>query len=462
MAGIPGRSRGRAIVRARGSYSARRLLLPVQKFVHTEVSGGLVLLAAAVTALVWANSRWAGSYEALWNTEASLRVGHFLLGHPLREWVNDALMVVFFFVVGLEVKREFLRGELSDWRRASLPVLAALGGMIFPALLYLVFNRGQPTARGWGIPMATDIAFALGVLALLGERIPAALRIFLLALATVDDIGAILVIAVFYSEQLVATALVVALVLIAAMLAMQRLGVRNLLYYVPVAVLFWFAILQSGVHATIAGVILGFVTPIRPYLTKEAFSKAMPALVSDVQDAIATRNTDQGEAVLGQMEEITAATEAPADRLIRLLHPWSSFLVLPVFALANAGVVLTTDTFRGALTSAVSIGIFAGLVIGKVAGIVMFALVAVGLKLARLADGVRWPQMVGVGVLAGIGFTVSLFIGDLAFVDAAVIARAKLAVLIASLVAGIAGYLTLRVVSVRPAGNGPSTTEAAT
>lgn len=378
--GIPARSRGRALARTRDSYSARRLLLPVQKFVHTEVSGGLVLLAAAVAALVWANSRWAGSYDALWNTEASLRVGRFLLAHLLRDWVNDALMVVFFFVVGLEVKREFLRGELSDWQRASLPVIAAVGGMLVPALLYTVFNYAQPTAHGWGIPMATDIAFALGVLALLGDRIPASLRIFLLALATVDDIGAILVIAVFYSEHLVATALVFALVLIAAMVAMQRLGVRNLLYYAPVAVLFWFAMLQSGVHATIAGVILGFVTPIRPYLTKEAFSEAVPALVSDVQDAIAIGSTDRGEAVLGQIEEITAATEAPADRLIRLIHPWSSFLVLPIFALANAGVVLTTKTFQQALTSPVGVsrGIIVGLVIGKCVGIVSFALLPFG------------------------------------------------------------------------------------
>jgi Na+:H+ antiporter, NhaA family len=438
------------MARARSSYFARRLLLPAQSFVHTEVSSGIVLLAAAVVALLWANSRWAGSYEALWNTEASLRAGRFVVEHSLRDWVNDALMAVFFFVVGLEVKREFMRGELSDWRRATLPVVSAFGGMIIPAMLYTAFNYSQPTARGWGIPMATDIAFALGVLALLGDRIPSSLRIFLLALATVDDIGAILVIALFYSEPLVPIALVVALVLIAGIVVMQRLGVRTLLYYVPVAVLFWLAVLESGVHATIAGVALGFVTPIRPYLTKQAFSEAVPALVEDAQHASANGDTDQGEAILGEIEELTAATEAPADRLIRLVHPWSSYVVLPLFALANAGVVFSTETIQQALTSPASRGVFVGLVAGKLVGIMLFAFLSVRFGLARLVTGVRWSQMVGVGILGGIGFTVSLFMSDLAFADAAVIAAARIAILAASVVAGLAGYLVLRLVSRRP------------
>jgi NhaA family Na+:H+ antiporter len=418
--------------------------------VHTEVSSGIVLLAAAVAALLWANSRWAGSYEALWNIEASLRVGSFVIEHSLREWVNDALMVVFFFVVGLEVKREFLCGALSDWQRAALPVVSAVGGMIVPAMLYIAFNYAQPTARGWGIPMATDIAFALGVLALLGDRIAPSLRIFLLALATVDDIGAILVIALFYSEGLVPIALVFALVLVAMLVSMQRLGVRNLLYYAPVAVLFWFAVLASGVHATIAGVVLGFVTPIRPFITKEAYSETALALVDDVQDATTNGDIDRSEAILGQIEEITAATEAPADRLIRLVHPWSSYVVLPLFALANAGVRLSTETIQQALTSAASTGIFVGLTAGKPLGIVLFAFLAVRLGLARQLAGVRWSQMVGVGLLGGIGFTVSLFISGLAFSDASVIASARISILAASVVAGLAGYLVLRIVSVQP------------
>ncbi|MFB3915565.1 MAG: Na+/H+ antiporter NhaA [Terriglobales bacterium] len=448
---IPARSRGRAAERARRSFSARHLLLPVQKFVHMEVSSGTVLLAAAIVALLWANSRWQGSYEALWNAELSLRIGGFSLAHSLRDWVNDALMVVFFFIVGLEVKREFMYGELSDWQRASLPVVAALGGMIVPALLYTAFNYGQPTARGWGIPMATDIAFALGVLALLGERVPSSLRVFLLALATVDDIGAILVIALFYSERLIPVALVIALLLIGAILIMQRLGVRNLLYYVPVAVFFWFAVLESGVHATIAGVVLGFVTPTGAFLTKKAFSEIAPMLVRDAKNAIVNGDNDRSEAVLGQIEELTTGTEAPADRLIRLIHPWSSFLVLPLFALANAGVVLSGETLAQALTSPASRGIFIGLVAGKVFGIVLFAFIAVRLGLARLVPGTAWLQLTGVGVLGGIGFTVSLFITDLAFTDAGTIARAKLGVLAASLIAGFVGYLMLHLVPARPA-----------
>lgn len=288
----------------------------------------------------------------------------------------------------IEVKREFMRGELSNWRRAPLPVVSAVGGMIVPAVLYTAFNYAQPTARGWGIPMATDIAFALGVLALLGDRVPSSLRIFLLALATVDDIGAILVIALFYSERLVPMALVFALVMIAGIVVMQRLGVRNLLYYAPMAVLFWLAVLESGVHATIAGVALGFVTPVSPFLTQEAFSEAAPALIGDLQHATASGHTDQSEAVLGEIEKLTAATEAPADRLIRLIHPWSSYLVLPVFALANAGVVMSAETLQRALTSSASRGIFVGLVVGKLVGIVLFAWLCVRVGLARL----RWES----------------------------------------------------------------------
>jgi NhaA family Na+:H+ antiporter len=446
MVGIPARSRGKAVVRARGSHSARRLRLPVQKFVHTEVSGGLVLLAAAVFALLWANSRWADSYEALWNAQASFRLGPFLLAHSLREWINDGLMVVFFFVVGLELKREILRGELSDWQRASLPVAGAVGGMVVPALLYIAFNYSEATAHGWGIPMATDIAFALGVLALLGKRVPTSLRVFLLALATVDDIGAILVIAVFYSGHLVASALVFALVLIVVIVVMQRLGVRNLLYYAPVATLFWFVVLQSGVHATIAGVILGFLTPTGAYLTKEDFTVTAPDLVTGIQQALTSNDSERGETLLGELEELTVATEAPGDRLIRLIHPWSSFLVLPIFALANAGVVLTIETLQEALTGPVgaSRGIIVGLVVGKVVGIVSFAFVAVRLGLARLIDDMRWLHVLGLGVLGGIGFTVSLFITDLAFTDATIVARAKLGVLIGSFIAGFAAYLMLR------------------
>jgi NhaA family Na+:H+ antiporter len=439
---VPPRSRGTALARARSSYAARRVLVPAQKFIHTETSSGVVLLAAAAAALVWANSRWAPSYESFWGTEVAFHAGRLAIAHTLREWINHALMVLFFFVVGLEVKREFLHGELSDRRRASLPVACALGGMLVPALIYLVFNFGGATARGWGIPMATDIAFALGVLALAGERVPPALRIFLLALATVDDLGAILVIALFYSDHLSYSALAAALLLAAALAVMRRLGVQSLLYYAPVAVLFWFAVLQSGVHATIAGVVLGLLTPTRPRLAARDYSAAVDRLLATLKHE-AAGDADAAQAALGGIEELTVATEAPADRLVRLLHPWSSYAVLPLFALANAGVALTTGT-REAIASPPLLGAFLGLLLGKVAGITLFAWLAVRLRMAQLLSGVRWVHIAAVGVLGGIGFTVSLFIADLAFAEPATVAQAKLGVLAASLIAGIAGYLLLR------------------
>jgi NhaA family Na+:H+ antiporter len=416
----------------------------MQDFVHTETTSGIALLAAAAVALVWANSPWSSSYEWLWNLQASVRVGQFSLAHSLREWINDALMVVFFFVVGLEVKREFMHGELSDRRRASLPVAAALGGMLLPALLYAVLNYSGAGARGWGIPMATDIAFALGVLALVGERIPATARVFLLALATVDDIGAIMVIAIFYTDHLSLNSLLAALALIGVIFFLRRFGVQNLLYYAPFALMFWFAVLHSGVHATIAGVVLGLITPTEPYFSKRAFARSAEPLVAAMKEAVANDEKDAAEAILGQMEELTTKTEAPADRLVRILHPWSSYGILPLFALANAGVSLTAEAARQAFTSPIARGIVLGLILGKLTGIVAFAWMAVRLRLARPLAGMSWAQMAGVGLLGGIGFTVSLFISDLAFTDGPSIAQAKLGIIVASLIAGAAGYLLLR------------------
>jgi NhaA family Na+:H+ antiporter len=406
----------------------------------------MVLLAPAVIALLWANSAWNASYETFWNSKLALQLGGWGISHSLREWVNDALMVVFFFVVGLEVKREFVHGELSDRRSASLPVVCALGGMLVPALLYSHFNHGTPGGRGWAIPMATDIAFALGVLALVGNRISARVRIFLLALATVDDIGAILVIALFYSEHLSFIALGAAIIILAAMLTMRYFRVNNLFHYVPLAFAFWFAIFQSGIHATIAGVILGLITPISPDVSKRAFIDFAEQLLTGIKSALRGDEGEQerGEAMLGEMQEFAGATESPADRLVRVLHPWSSFFVLPVFALANAGVAITSEVASRSVASPVSRGIVAGLVLGKVLGIVSFAYVGIRLGIANLMPGVRWTQLVGVGLLGGMGFTVSLFMTDLAFTDASTIPFAKVGVLLASVLSGIAGYLALR------------------
>jgi Na+:H+ antiporter, NhaA family len=442
---IPPRTAGVTAVKAHTSYAARRILLPLQRFVHTETMGGIVLLVAAVAALAWANSPFGATYEKFWSLEVALRIGQTVVSHTVREWINDGLMTLFFFVVGLEIKRELVRGDLSGWQRASLPVVCAIGGMVVPALSYYVFNRGTPEVSGWGIPMATDIAFALGVLALLGDRIPSSARIFLLALATVDDIGAILVIALFYSEHVSFVPLSFGLVLVGILLLMRTLGVQTVGYYVPWALLFWLAILESGIHPTIAGVVLGLLTPTGPYLARTDFAGLASPLVQRIREMHPNADNEEAEAALGKLEQLTVATEGPADRIIRVLHPWSSYLVLPVFALANAGVRLTSGVAQRAFSSPVGRGIFLGLVAGKVAGICLFALLAIRLRVAKRLPVRGWIRMCGIGMLGGIGFTVSLFIADLAFANPTVIGEAKLGVLFASLLAGILGYALLQI-----------------
>jgi Na+:H+ antiporter, NhaA family len=443
MTNVPPRSRGTAVAQARTSFAARRIVLPAQAYFHTETIGGIVLLAATCIALVWANSRWAPTYEALWTSTSSLSLGPWTVIHSNREWVNDALMTVFFFVVGLEVKREFAHGELSGWRRASLPIICALGGMVVPAGMYLFWNAGLPSARGWGIPMATDIAFALGILALVGDRVSASARIFLLALATADDIGAIVVIALFYGHETSLAALATAGALVIFILLMRAAGVQSLLFYVIAGAIFWFATLESGIHATIAGVVLGLSTPTKPSLTTETYEKMAGPVLSGIRQALGRSDTSETESLLGEMEELTLGTEAPADRLIRLLHPWSAYVVLPIFALANAGIPLTMETFRLAAVSPVARGILAGLLAGKVAGILLFGFIALRAGIAQPVPGVNRRQMAGIGLLGGIGFTVSLFISSLAF-DGPEESTAKLSILVASLLAGAAGYVVLR------------------
>jgi Na+:H+ antiporter, NhaA family len=420
------------------------VLLPAQRFFYTESTSGIVLLGAAATALIWVNSPVGSSYEQFWRTHFTVRVGGVLLSHSLREWINDALMVLFFFVVGLEVKREFVCGALSNRRNATLPVIAALGGMVVPAALYAAFNASQPTTHGWGIPMATDIAFALGVLALVGDRISSAARIFLLTLATADDIGAMLVIAVFYSSNISPGALVGSLAIIAVIIAMRQVGIRSIHYYVPVGLVLWLTVLQSGVHATLAGVVLGLLTPTKANFRRDTFAEEAEQLIAGLKTALRNSDDNSADLVLGQVQELAQGTESPADRLLRILHPWSSFLVLPLFALANAGVPLTAAMAGQAFSSPVSRGVAIGLLFGKVVGIVVFSWLAVRIKVAQQIAGLNWIQFGGIGVLAGIGFTVSLFITDLAFQDAAPVAEAKAAILFASALAGLVGYFILR------------------
>jgi Na+:H+ antiporter, NhaA family len=414
----------------------------LERFVQDETSGSVLLFGATVAALIWANSPWSASYFALWKLPLSLG-RRPLLSMDLHHWIDDGLMVLFFLVVGLEIKREIVKGELSSFRQAALPIIAALGGMILPALLYFALNRSGLAARGWGIPMATDIGFAMGILALLGKRIPSSLRVFMLALAIVDDVGAILVIAFFYTPTISLPALATASGLLALLvvLAMRRAPIS---LYVVVGFFFWAAVLSSGVHATIAGVILGLVAPIKPKFRPEALAESAEPLLRNFRAQILSKDKSSAEATINSLDQLLRGTDSIAERLERTLHPWVCFLVLPLFALASAGVALSAQQCKLALSSPIALGVFLGLVVGKVVGITAFSFLAVKSKIAGMADGLTWAGITGVGILAGVGFTVALFISGLSFADESLVATAKIAVLAASLAAGTIGYFYLR------------------
>jgi NhaA family Na+:H+ antiporter len=418
---------------------------------HLEASAGLLLLLATAVALAWANSPWRGAYGALWHTPVTVGAGRFVLTMDLHHWINDGLMALFFFVVGLEIKREILIGELASLRRAALPIAAAVGGMVVPALIYVALNAGTVGAAGWGIPMATDIAFALGVLALLGRRVPLALKVFLTAVAVVDDLGAVLVIALFYTPSVSWTSVAAAAGLLAAAVAANRLGVRHLLPYAVLGTGLWLAVLLSGVHATVAGVLLAMTIPARSRIDAVAFALRGQAYLDEFRTASTSDRqahiTEHQQAALQQLEEATEQVETPLHRLEHALHPWVAFAIMPVFALANAGVTLGGEI--GELVGhPVALGVATGLALGKQVGITVFAWLAVRAGLASLPEGITWRHIYGVGWLAGIGFTMSLFIAELAFADEALLTAAKLGILVASLVCGGVGWLILR--GVRP------------
>ena len=420
---------------------------PLQAFLHTEVAGGAFLLTAAVAALLWANSPAHGSYERLWETHLQISVGSFELDETLRHWVNDLLMAIFFFVVGLEIKRELVLGELRDVKAATLPLICALGGMIVPALLYTAFNAGGPGAAGWGVPMATDIAFAVGILAIVGSRAPASLKVFLLTLAVADDLGAIVVIALFYADGVSGLWLALAAAVVLAVLVMQRTAVRGYFWYLLAAGVLWLAVFESGIHATIAGVALGFLTPSRPLHPPEAVSgvgrQHLEKLEAMEPDGIAD---EQEQATLLEVSRLASEGVSPLARLEAALHPWTSFLILPLFALANAGVRIDGDTFSSLFSQPVPLGIIAGLVLGKPLGITLAAWLTVKAGLGRLPAGVGWLEIMGVGLLAGVGFTVAIFVAGLAFTDPVLTDLAKVGILVASVVAGLvgAGFLAAR------------------
>jgi NhaA family Na+:H+ antiporter len=423
------------------------VLAPLRLFAQHKLAGAGMLLFATAVALVWANSPWAESYHHTLHLELSLSLGELSFSKTLHHLINDGLMGIFFFLVGLEIKREIIVGELSSLRKAALPALAAVGGMVVPALLYVAVNPDPPLRSGWGIPMATDIAFALGVLAVLGSRAPASLKILLTALAIVDDIGAVLVIAVFYTEQIATGPLLIGLAGVVLSVTMGRLGVRNSLVYFFVGTVVWLAFLESGVHATIAALLMAFTIPARTRIdgnrlvTRLDQATAWLRRVGPPSDK--GLNTPEQQHVLEEISLIRGAASAPLLDLEHALVPLVTFVVLPVFALANAGVSLS-GVGLDALTSGIALGIVVGLVLGKPIGIFAFTWLAVRLGVADLPSGVSWSQVAGLGLLGGIGFTMALFIAGLAFTSAGDLDAAKVGILAASVLAAVAGLLLLR------------------
>ena len=424
-------------------FVLERFIHPISQFVSTEASGGVLLLAAAVLAMVWANSPWDDRYFDLVHARLSADFGLFSIDDSLGHLVNDGLMAVFFFVVGLEIKRELLHGELSTRRKATLPVAAAMGGMVVPALIYTAWNAGGDGAKGWGVPMATDIAFAMGVLALLGRRVPFSLKVFLLALAIVDDLGAIVVIAVFYTDSISLEAVAWAAVLIAVIVAFARAGVRNTDVYVVLGVLFWLAVYKSGIHATLAGVVLAMLTPAKPQFPPASFEANALDLLGSYERARDAEDNERAQQVMAEFEALSRGSESPLDRLEHELHPWVSYLIVPVFALVNAGVAISSGLLSDSLSSPVSLGILTGLTVGKPVGIVLACFIAVKLGLAELPSNADYGHILGLGLVAGIGFTVSLFITNLAFDSAVLVDEAKLGILAASTLAGVVGFAYL-------------------
>ena len=432
----------------------RRFVRPVERFIRLEVAGGVVIVLAVLQALIWANSPWSESYREIFATHLVLDVWLWASDASLKHWIDDALMVVFFFLVGLEIKREIAVGELSSPRRLAVPLVAAAGGMVVPVLVFILLVYAEEARRGWAIPMATDIAIALGVLTLLGSRVPSGLKVLLLGVAIVDDIGGVLVIAVFYTESLDYTALLVVGAVLATVALFARYGVRPVYVYLALGAVGWAATLDSGIHPTIFGVVMGLMTPSRPLYDPHAFGEVAERMIGqfwrahDSSDGLERR--EQEADTLHSLSTIATETVAPLDRLEHALLPWSAFLVVPLFALANAGIDLRDGALEGALGSSLALGVGLGLVVGKPLGITLGAWIAVCLG-ASLPSGVSWGQFSAMGAIAGIGFTVALFITELSYpaevlgAGAAeeLLREAKVGILIGSVVAALAGVAAL-------------------
>ena len=422
---------------------ADSLVKPFDRFFDREATSGIILIISAVAAMMIANSPLGDAYHHLWEMPIGISIGSFSLEKSLHHWINDGLMSIFFFLVGLEIKREVLVGELSSPRQAIFPIAAALGGMIVPALFYILFNFGKPGEAGWAIPMATDIAFALGCLALLGKGVPQGILIFLTALAIIDDLGGILVIALFYTDQLSVAALVEAGILLMVSVMLNRLGVRKTFPYVLVGIFLWLALLKSGIHTTVAGILLAMTIPASTAIRHSEFIRKIEEQLNSLRGCGELEECDK-QAAIQSLEKACSDAEAPLEHIEHSLHPWVIYLIMPIFAFANAGVRLDFGNLSAVLADPVFLGIIFGLVAGKQIGVFSFAWLAVKTGLASLPQGVSWGHIYGVSILSGIGFTMSLFIGALAFEGNELLEMAKLGTLIASLLSGVLGYMVLK------------------
>lgn len=422
------------------------VLRPMQEFIHQEQSSGIILLCVTIIALITANSPLAAAYDDFLHSYVGVTFGSIVLKLSVLHWINDGLMVIFFFLVGLEIKREILVGELSNRRHALLPIAAAFGGALVPALIYIMLNGGLPSSRGWGVPMATDIAFALGCLALLGSRVPFSLKIFLTAVAIVDDLIAVLVIAIFYSGSINITALLIGLVLIAVLFLANILGFHQTLIYTLVGIVVWLAFLASGLHATIAGVLVAMTVPARHRINAPTFLQRAHTLLHAFDPPANPSQRmlvdERQQTVILALEDLCEQVQAPLQKMEHALHGWVALLIIPVFAFANAGVVFSIASLSGE-SFPLLLGIVIGLVLGKPIGILSTTWFMVRLGVADLPPGVSWGHMLGLGLLAGIGFTMALFIASLGLGDGALLNSAKTAILIASVIAGMLGMLLL-------------------
>lgn len=426
------------------------LLLPIKNFIEKQTSVGLLLIFAAILAMIFANSPLAEGYHSFWKQYIHIGFNDFVIKKNLLHWINDGLMSMFFFLVGLELKREIMHGELSKFRDAMLPVAAAIGGMMFPALIYFYFNAGSEAISGWGIPMATDIAFALGILYLLGDRVPLSLKIFLTAIAIVDDLGAVIVIALFYTADLSLLSLGIGAAFFLILLGANYFGIRNTIFYAVMGIGgLWLAILLSGVHATIAAVLAAFAIPTSKKINTPVFLRKvrlLSAQIRGIQGNPEIKDQDEEDRVIntiGKFSLLTKDATPPLQRLEQALHPFVSFVVLPIFAFANAGVTIDANSL-GFFTSPVTAGVILGLIVGKFVGVVLFTRLMVFLRISSLPTAVAWKHIYGVGLLASIGFTMSLFITELAFINENFLVQAKIGILSASFIGGIIGFFYLK------------------